>query len=213
MANIKKEVEYLINHDPAIRRDLGRNIINQRALARYLKGKVEEGSSLDAIISAIRRYSGEEKVSKATEELVKKCKMSMKNGVVDISIANVPKVHGSLGKLPPRVDFSKGEILRLIAAVQRVKIIADAKNMEDILDVFPEEEVLNVREELSEIILSFPEKVEETPGVISRVTNEFELHGINVVELMSSAPELIVVVDEEDALESYRALSKLLSGT
>lgn len=208
MTSIKRGVEDVINHDPAIQKDLARDVINTRALARHLQDKIEEEASLDAIISAIRRYSGEWE-EKSSEGLFRNCKINMKNDVVDLSLANTPKVHESLGELPSLVDFSKGEILRFVVAVQRIKIIADAKNLGSIQDVFPEGEVLDVKDGLSEIILSFPEEAEETPGVVSKITNELKLHGINIIELMTSAPELIVVVDENDALKSYRTVSEL----
>lgn len=77
MTSIRKKVEDFINRDPAIRKDLARDVINVRALARYLRDRIEGEASLDAIISAIRRYS-ETWEEKDSDELLRDCKISMK---------------------------------------------------------------------------------------------------------------------------------------
>ncbi len=65
---------------------------------------------------------------------------------------------------------------------------------------------------LAEIIISMSDVAEKTPGIVSTVTTELAMHGINMIEFMSCVPELIIVVDEEDALRSYDSLEKLSKG-
>ena len=59
MTNITFKVWDMINNDPSIKRGLARGITNQRALAKYLLEKKEIDASLDAVITAIRRYHGD----------------------------------------------------------------------------------------------------------------------------------------------------------
>ncbi len=48
-----------------------------------------------------------------------------------------------------------------------------------------------------------------TPGVVSIVTMELTMNGINMMEFMSCVPELIIVVHEKDGLKAYESLEKL----
>lgn len=53
------------------------------------------------------------------------------------------------------------------------------------------------------------EVAERTPGIVSTVTTELAMNDINMMEFMSCVPELIIVVDEKDALRSYDAIENL----
>ena len=53
LADVVKET---IEKDAVIKKGLARNLINIRALARVIQGTVGEKTSLEAIVSAIRRY-------------------------------------------------------------------------------------------------------------------------------------------------------------
>lgn len=206
--SVKKKVEEYIDHDAAIKKDLKRNIINKRALARQIKKELNIKTSLDAIISAIRRYP-KEKIELHDREINKNFKLSMKNDIFDLSLSNNPNVHEKLGELPSLVDFSRGETLRIIIGVQSIKIIGDNRNLEETQKKFLKKNIQKLRKNLSEITLTFPQKAEETTGIVSRVSSELALNKINIVEVMSSAPELIVVVEEQDSLPAYQALDKL----
>ncbi len=208
MSSINEKVKNYINHDASIKKDLKRGIINQRALARYIKEKKCPEASLDAVISAIRRYPTSE-IQKTENEFLKEFKLSMKNDIFDLSLSNNKNVHEKLGSLPELIDFSKGEILRIIVGVQSLKIIGDERNSNEIKNKFSNKNIINLRENLSEITLTFPEKAEEKTGIISTVTTELSLNNINLIEIMSSAPELILVINEKDSLETYRTLQNI----
>lgn len=212
MTNIRREVERLLDHEPAVRKDLARGIINQRALARQIRGEIGQEASLDAIISAIRRYPlGGRKESDRAEELIRKIKVSTKNKIADIRLKNKSDVHNLIGEITSSVDFGSGETLRIIAALQSVKVILDEKNLDGILEIVPEDVVIDSTKDLSEIILTFPEEAEGTPGIASTITTELALSGINIVEIMSSIPELVLILEEKDLRQTYRILEDLSS--
>ncbi|MBU1976316.1 MAG: hypothetical protein KKG59_07990, partial [Nanoarchaeota archaeon] len=64
MTNITKAVWDILINDISIRKDLARGIVNVRALAKYIRDNYGINSSVDGIISAIRRF---EKDSTITE--------------------------------------------------------------------------------------------------------------------------------------------------
>ncbi|MBI2185187.1 MAG: hypothetical protein HYU39_09550 [Thaumarchaeota archaeon] len=215
MTNISDSVKVVIERDGAIRNDLARGLINIRALARYVQQRVgEEGevTSLDAIISAIRRYPVQESVEvhQRIGRLLQK--LTMRNKIVDISIMNDPEIPSALGKIASQIDYSRGETFRIVAGVESIRVVVDEKNL-DKLHVIPKSKVLKVVRNLAEIIVSLSEVAEHTPGVVSTVTTELAMNGINMIEFMSCVPELVLVVEEKDALRSYDLLEKLAKGS
>ena len=84
MTNIQNEVTNFIEQDVSIRRGLTRGIINTRALAKYIHKNLMLSSSIDAVISAIRRYETKEepKIEEMREE-TKEEKKETEDGFAD----------------------------------------------------------------------------------------------------------------------------------
>jgi aspartokinase len=57
--------------------------------------------------------------------------------------------------------------------------------------------------------MTFDERLETTPGVVSFIYGLLAEHGINVVEEMSCWTELMLVVAEEDAARTIRLLNSI----
>lgn len=215
MANVSELVQRTIERDGAIKKDLGRGLINVRALARLIQLSAEEGeeeASLDAIISAIRRYPLKESLASyaSIERLLGK--LTMKNKIVDVAIFNDSETPAALGRFASQIDYSRGETFRIVAGVESVRVVLDEKNVAKLTGLIPKKSVRKVVSGLAEIIVSMSDAAEKTPGVVSTVTTELTMNGINMIEFMSCVPELIIVVDEEDALRSYESLEKLSKG-
>jgi predicted regulator of amino acid metabolism with ACT domain len=87
--------------------------------------------------------------------------------------------------------------------------VIDEKNLDKMKSIIPKKNIPKISTGLAEIIVSMSEVADKTPGVVSEVTTELAMNGINMIEFMSCVPELIIVVDEKDALRSYDAIEKL----
>ena len=55
--NIRELVWKFIDTDISLKKGLSRKIVNVRSLAKYILGAQKINTSLDAVISAIRRYN------------------------------------------------------------------------------------------------------------------------------------------------------------
>lgn len=210
MKNIKSEVHDILDIKPAVRKCLTGDLINQRALARQIREDLSQEASLDAIISAIRRYPlDREGESDKAIQLIKGMKISTKNKIAGLRLKNKSEVHDLLGEVASSIDFGSGETLKINMALQSVKIIFDQRNLERILEIIPEKLITNTTKNLSELIVTFPKGAKGTPGLASRITTEFALNDINIIEIMSSIPELIVILDESDTKRAYEILEHM----
>ena len=167
MTNIRAEVWKLIDTDPSLRYDLERNLLNIRAVARYFMDLGIDASE-DAIISAIRRYPKESKLkdyNKNVLKLLSKSTISTRSNIVNIAVSKGNHLKEILPQIFSIIKFEKGEILRITQGEENIRIIIDQKNFEQIIEVLPKKEILEIRKDLAEINIHLPKEVAQTRGL------------------------------------------------
>lgn len=212
MKNTVGEVWKFLDNSPCIRRDLGQGLINARALAKYILKTKKMDATLDAVISAIRRYEldRQDDVFVTARKLIgQTINLSTRSGLVKISLAKDDDVQRLLPKLYDIINYSRGEILRVIQAAASIKLIIDEKNQEDIIELFPKDKILKVNKNLAEINIHMHPRMETTYGILAVIASELAINGINIIEVMSCFPEMLLFVREEDILKAYQVLYQL----
>jgi len=224
LPNTSEAVRRVIEGEASIRRDLAKGLINTRALARYIQqvNEIEDDQehSLDAIISTIRRYPISRKSS--DERLLYKHmankKLIMRNKIVEVAIRNDSDIPPALGRFSSQIDYSRSETFRIVAGLETTRVIIDEKNLEELLDTIPKEKIKKVLRNLAEILILLPEttegvEAERVPGVVATLSTELTLNGISMTECMSCAPDIIIVVEEKNAIKAYELIDKLQPST
>lgn len=210
---ISEKVNFFLKNDFIIRKCLFKNIISLRALSRYIINNLElKEKNMDAVVSAIRRFKkleGEESDEKL-KKLFSKISVKTRSDVVDIRVPKNKKSVESIIKLNSIVDIEKGEILRIIWAEQSITMIFDQKNLEKFYNIFGKN-MISIDKKLVEVNLQFSEEAQNVKGIVALVTSSLNAEGINIVEIMSSAPELLVIVKKLDLLKVLNVIDNLQS--
>lgn len=210
--NIAERVNAFLDNDFVIRRCLSKSIISLRALSRLLikELNLKEGN-LDAIISAIRRYKkiGKEESGEKLKKLFSKLSVKTRSNVMDITLQKNKRSVENISKLNSIVDIEKGEIIIAIQSEQSITIIIDEKNLEKLQNISSKSDFISVDKKLVEINLQFPEESRSAKNIIAIVSSSFSAEGINIVEIMSSAPELIIIINKEDIVKALNVIEKL----
>ena len=210
--NIAERVKAHLDSDFVIRRCLFRDIISLRALSRHLIEKLDlKDKNMDAVISAIRRYKKTEKyeADKNLRKLFLKIAVKTRSDIDDLRVSKNKRSVESISKLNSIVDIEKGEIIRVIQAEQSITIIIDDKNMEKFYNIFNKNDVISVDKKLVEINLQFTEEAQDIKGIVALVASSLNSEGINIVEIMSCAPELLVIIKKDDLLKALSAINNL----
>lgn len=227
MTTVSESVRRFIDKDSSIRKDLARGVINVRALAKHIQvaqWKVNKSArkgnhddpSLDAIISAIRRYpvpSDSPQAALLFKHMANK-KLNMRNKIVEVAIRNDSLVPPAIGKFSSQIDYSRGETFRMAAGPETTRVIMDERNLGKLLDIIPKEKIKKVLKNLAEIQILLPEvtegiDAERVPGVVATLSYELTLNGISMTECMSCAPDIIIVVEQRDAIRAYELIENL----
>lgn len=212
MTNIAEQVKALLDNDFIIRKCLFRNIISLRALSRYIiKTQSLEEKNLDAVMSAIRRYKKEEREKSSTElkKLFSKVAIKTRGSIADICIKKSRKTLEQLNKINSIVDIEKGEVIRIIQAEEGIRVILDEKNLEKFFNYFSKNDCISTEKSLVEINLHFTLEASKTKGVVSLISSSLNVEDINIVEIISCAPELLIFIKKEDLLKALGVVDNL----
>ena len=212
MTNIQSNVTNFIEQDVSIRRGLSRGFVNIRALAKYIHDNLALPCSLDAIISAIRRYETEEQTKediKNRYKVIANSKVSSRTRMASVLFKKKMEVRNSLLKLYSKIDFTKGEVLRILEVSQWIKIIIDQDNLKLVDEMFEKKDILEIDNKLGEISLIYQEEVINIPGIFSVLSSELVLSDISIRDGVICGSEHIIIVNEDDLMKALQALHKV----
>lgn len=212
MKNTVGEVWKFLDNNPCIKRDLSKGLINSRALAKYIVKTQNMDATLDAVISAIRRYDVGKKDDifiNARKLVSQTLNLSTRSGLAEIALIKDEDVQRSIPGLFDVIEYSRGEVLRIIQATESIKLIVDEKNLENVIAVFPKNKIISVNKNLAEINMHMAPKMIVTYGILAVIANELAISSVNILEVMTCLPEMILFVKEEDILRAYQILYQL----
>ena len=212
MTHISARVKAFLDNDFIIRKCLFRNITSFRALSRHMIKALDlEEKNIDAVISAVRRYKKEEKTKTDLElkKLFAKISVKTRSNIVDICVKKNKRVLEQLNKINSIVDLEKGEVIRVIQAEESIRIIIDEKNMDKFFNYFPKNDCILIEKDLNEINLHFSPEASKTKGVLSLISSSLNAEDINIAEIISCAPELLIFVKKEDLLKALNVINNL----
>jgi len=212
MKNTVGEVWKFLDNNPCIKRDLEKGLINSRALAKYIIKSQEMDATLDAVISAIRRYEvgkRDDIFLNARKLISQTINLSTRSGLAEISLIKDDDIQRAIPELFDVIEYSRGEVLRIIQATESIKLIVDIKNLENIKPVFPKNKIINIDKNLAEINMHMAPKMIVTYGILAVLANELAINSVNILEVMTCLPEMLLFVKEEDILKAYQVLYQL----
>ena len=188
--------------DPAIMRNLQRKLINNRALAKYLLSHYTLETSLDSVISSIRRFPmddyNEEK--KSLQEIFKDSVVSTSNNIACITIRQPP------ADVLPGLHELELPGVRLVTGNDKIKILVKHALASKVTALFKKADVV---EHLSEISVTVGEEAIGTKGVLATIASEIALANINIHELLVCPPQFFIYVEEKDIVKAHERVLSL----
>ena len=210
--NITEQIKNFLDNDFIIKKCLFKNIISLRALARHIIHMLRlKESNLDAVLSAIRRYKKLEKEQSdiKLKKIFPKIKVTTRSNIVDVQVQKTRKNLENISQLNSIIDVEKGEIIRIIQAEQSITLIIDDKNLEKFNELFNKKYYVSLTKNLVEVNLQFTGEAQNVRGIVAVVSSGLNAEGINIIEIMSSAPELLILIKKEDLLKVLNVVDKL----
>jgi aspartokinase len=198
--------DFLARH-PEIR--AAGDFINIRAVARkFIEEEGLPGDKIEAAVAMIRRSDIAALESHVNREILSNIRISIKDEIVILDYEKSKGIVEALKEAVSLIDYDKNDTLKVAIGSHNVKIIVDASKSEKIKDklggVLREE-----HRSISEISIMFPESAYEEKGVVAYFTSQLLLNGINIREILTCTPELIVYVDEKQSVKAYDVFKRI----
>jgi len=203
---ISEEVHKILGRYPYIEEYLAMGVINNRALAREIKDETLRGANIQSIVSAIRRFP----VSRGKprqERMLRILADSEVNLRYDVGTATVRIDEESLRKIDAVHKALKGRGYMLLQGMQTLTVVAEERYLRN-LERTAVLKRADIKKNLATVIVTSPEEIVTTSGVIAHLATLLAMEGINVVEMMSSHTETSFIVEEGDALKAVEVIRK-----
>lgn len=212
MKNINKEVwRYLDNHI-TIKKNLSDDLINVRALAKKIISDLHLHCSLNAVISAVRRYHSDLKHKEHLPKvyaLLKKAKILVRTKLASMLLKKNEKVRMKLADLYPKIDFEGGDTLRIFEVNKYIKIIVDQRALTEVKKIFNKDEIVDTENDLGELTIVYGIDITKTPGVFALLSNELAANNVSIVDSTICHSEHLIIVKENDLQKGFNVISGL----
>ncbi|MEK6983783.1 MAG: hypothetical protein AABX33_04375, partial [Nanoarchaeota archaeon] len=143
------------------------------------------------------------------ESSTSKVGVKTRGNVVDICLKKSKRIFEQLNKINLIVDIEKGEVIRIIQAEESIRVILDEKNLDKFFEFISKNDCTSIEKNLAEINLHFAIEASKTKGIISLISSSLNAEDINIVEIISCAPELLVFIKKEDLIKALNVINNL----
>ena len=212
--NTRELVWRFIDTDISLKKDLSRKIINVRSLANHIIDSQKISASLDAVISAIRRYNLDTKKHEdagSIHSVLKQARVAIRTKMSSLLLKRTDFVKTKLGRPDKLMDFQGHDIIRVLEGSQALTIVIDQKNLEKIKSTFPKDLILEENKKVGMVEINYPRILKKTPGVFSIIYNELAENDISIIDALISSNEHILIIEEEKLLKAFELIQKLCS--
>jgi hypothetical protein len=214
MSELEQKYGQFVGRHPEIRSANIKGMLNIRGVARaFIEEEDIAAKHIEAVVAMIRRYDFKPIIGYTDKKIFSDIKISIKDDITLLDYAKSKNIVEKIKSVVSNIDYDKNDTLKVVVGSHSVKIIIDSSNSSAVKDVTGKTGLIKEYRPISEISLIFPQKALEVKGIISYVTSELLINGINIREIVTCTPELIIYVDENQSLKTYEILKNIKSGT
>jgi len=209
--SIAERTRSYIDAHPSIKDCISKDLINYSSLARQIIKEMGLKNE-EAVMIACRRYAvklGRQDHESQILRVLGKSRLEMKTKICIVTAKNDWSVLNRLEVMFKKL-LNEKSTMQVIQSTHAITIIADEKLKDEVIGSVGLGNVLKTREDLVEIAVKSPEDIVDTSGVFAYLSNNLADGGINVVEAVSCFTDTIFIIDEENMIQAYSVLSKLI---
>ncbi|MFC1599484.1 hypothetical protein ACFL3T_00465 [Patescibacteria group bacterium] len=213
MLKISTVLDNIIATDLVAKKAIERGIMNYSSYARSLKDMIEEKTKKEVdektIMVALSRLSKRFRKSDKMEHFSIHA-LSVNSGLEEWSYEKTEELLKAIAKLNNSLELSYKSYVTISQGINEVTIIAQsdiAKKFSKALEAF---NLIYSNKRLAGITVKFDLDYLQTPNFFAHLTSTLSLKDINIVEIVSTASELTLIVDKDDIEECVKLLSVYL---
>lgn len=202
--------EYITSH-PAIAAALRSGVANTSAVARVVAKDLHLRST-EAVLAACRRYPRDPASSRqdrALTRVMRRCRILTRTRVATVTVSAGIEELRILAEVISAMLW-EDQMVRLVQGSRTAVVVVDEDHIERFTSKLTPAQVVGVKRDLTEVTITGPVELAETPGVVALLTNALATQGVNILQGMLFPVDMTFLVANSDLTRSVETFSRLL---
>ena len=200
-----------VDRHPSIRDCISKDLVNFSSLSRLIMKELGVKNE-EAVLAASRRYAM--KLSKTDFEgdilkVFEESRLELKTRICIVVAKNEWIVLKNLEDIVRKLLADKST-MQVLQSANAITVISEDKHLPSITRAIGQDHIVSVKENLAEITVRSPARIEETPGAFAYIMTMLSSQGINLVEALSCYTDTIFIVSREDMMPAFNILSSCI---
>lgn len=214
MKKISNYVEEYIKENIFIEESLSKGLINISALSEYFQPRLEKELGREikftTINMAIRRFAeNHEKFNKKDERHIFYEDFVVRSNLIDVTIYKSEEYSNQIKKLSELINSKDGDYLTITEGRNEITILTNKKYLQELITIFGNEKIKLILDSVGCIQIKLNEISIQEVGVFYKVIKSLTWEGINILELVSTYTELILIISEDELSRAYEIVRKI----
>jgi hypothetical protein len=217
MKTIADELKLEIQKQPFLEEALKRGIINYSALARELKPKLEKALFKDlsesAVMMALKRLVPElcSTVPAFSPVLKKMSNLSVRSDLVEFTFEKSKTTLKRIGTLLQKTRKDPVNYFTFTHGTHEITMIVSESLEAEVEAIFKGEVLVSKLVNLAAISVNLPEESVVTPGIHYSILKQLSWNKINIVEVVSTYTEFIIILELKNVDNAFSILLQYLT--
>jgi hypothetical protein len=206
--SVAETTRKFIDRHPSIRDCISKDLVNFSSLSRMIM-KETGVKHEEAVLAASRRYAA--KLSKTDFEgaimnVLEESRLELKTRICIVVAKNEWIVLKNLEEIVRKI-LSEKSTMQVVQSANGITVVSEDKYLPSIIRAIGEDHILSVKQNLAEITVKSPPRIEDVPGTFAYVISMLSERGVNLLDAMSCYTDTIFVVTREDMMRAFDILS------
>jgi hypothetical protein len=211
MIRLGDVIAEMVKETPLLQFGIEHKLFNLTQIARYLKPHIEvrtkKSVQISAIVMALSRYQHQSGRKNLKRESYRIKNITVHTGLATTTFTKNEEAHRSIHQFVSAVEKRHGYIT-LSEGNAEITVIYESV-YEQLLKKYVTERPIYGHIRLASLGISFEERYAEIPGFIYIVLQQLMLQHINIIEIISTYTELVLLIDESETKVGFETLYTL----
>lgn len=218
MQSISDAIKQKVLHSPFLEAGLASGIINLSALARQIKPEIEsrliKNASDGAMIMALKRLADELHDDKLLNQDLARFfgDITIRSNISEFTFQKSKTIIAKQSKLLQEMGHRPDAFITFTSGVLEITILVSGDTKEKVNKIFHEETMVSSYEQLSAVILRLSDDTVMTPGIYYLILKQLAWENINLVEIVSTFREFIIIIQNNQVDRAFSILKALIWG-
>lgn len=215
MKTIAQIVESIIKQKPFLVESMIDGLVNISSLARKIQPDIERELQKEvqtgAVVMALKRLVPNLQIiqaSKLGKMLSGIGDIIVRSDLSDYCYKNSDTLKTRQIELMNRIENKNEIFYTVVQGIFETNLVMSSALIEDVEEVFKDENLLRKQEKLSSITFKLPQGNVMQPGLYYFIMKELAWEGINIEEVISTSHEFTFIVSDEDIDKAFLVIKR-----